>query len=154
MKPIAWLNVPHHKQEQGYSCAPACARMVLAYYGRYHSEDELRQLLGTDAGGTPAGHLSRLTSLGFDVDLRISNMAELSAALQAGTPTIVLLDTGSLDYWSSDCPHLAVLVGLDAATAYLNDPYFDTAPQKTSLAGFRQAWVANQCYAVFLRPRP
>jgi hypothetical protein len=92
--------------------------------------------------------------LGFDVDARFSNLAELAAALLAGTPPIVFLDTGSLDYWSFDCPHVAVLVGLDVATAYLNDPYFDTAPQQTSLAGFQQAWAANKCYAAYIRPRP
>jgi Peptidase C39 family len=54
MTPIASLSVPHYKQEQGASCTAACVRMVLAYYGRTHSEDELRQLLGTGPRGTPA----------------------------------------------------------------------------------------------------
>jgi hypothetical protein len=44
MTRIASLNVPHFKQEQGGSCTAACVRMVLAYHGRTHSEDELRQL--------------------------------------------------------------------------------------------------------------
>jgi ABC-type bacteriocin/lantibiotic exporter with double-glycine peptidase domain len=43
MTPIASLNVPHFKQEQGGSCTAACVRMVLAHHSRAHSEDEIRQ---------------------------------------------------------------------------------------------------------------
>src|SRR6266478_4442472 len=42
MTPIASLSIPHFRQEQDASCTAACVRMVLAYYGRTHSEDELR----------------------------------------------------------------------------------------------------------------
>jgi ABC-type bacteriocin/lantibiotic exporter with double-glycine peptidase domain len=55
MTRIASLSVPHFKQEQGGSCTAACVRMVLAYYGRTHSEDELRQLLGTGPRGPRPG---------------------------------------------------------------------------------------------------
>jgi hypothetical protein len=81
-------------------------------------------------------------------------LAELDASLLAGTPPIVCLDTGTLDYWSLDCPHVAFLVGTGLATASLNDPYFDSASQSTSLAGFHQAWAANAFLAAFIRPRP
>jgi hypothetical protein len=40
-----------------------------------------------------------------------------------------------LDYWSIDCSHVAVLVGLVRI--------FDSAPQKASLAGFHQGWAAT-----------
>ncbi len=129
MTPIASLSVPHYRQEQGASCVAACSRMVLAYHGRTHSEGELRQLLGTGPRGTTARNVERLASLGFEVEVKSSNVAELAVALLAGTPPLVHLDTGSLDYWSTDCAHVAVLVGLDLSTVFLNDPYFDTAPQ-------------------------
>ncbi len=154
MRPIASLSVPHYKQEQGASCTAACVRMVLAYYGRTHSEDELRQLLGTGPRGTPARNVKHLAALGLEVEVKFSNAAELAAALLAGTPPLVYLDTGSLDYWSIDCAHVAVLVGMELATVSLNDPFFDSAPQKASLAGFYQAWAANAFLAVFIRPRP
>jgi ABC-type bacteriocin/lantibiotic exporter with double-glycine peptidase domain len=154
MTPIASLRVPHYKQEQGASCTAACVRMVLAYYGRAHSEDELRQLLGTGPRGTPARNVRYLAALGFDAEVKSSNAAELAAALLAGTPPLVYLDTGSLDYWSIDCSHVAVLVGMELAAVSLNDPFFDSAPQKTSLAGFHQAWAANAFLAAFIRPQP
>jgi ABC-type bacteriocin/lantibiotic exporter with double-glycine peptidase domain len=151
---IASLNVPHFKQEQGGSCTAACVRMVLAYYGRTHSEDELRQLLGTRPRGTPARNVGHLASVGFDVEFRFSTAAELAAALSAGTPPLVFLDTGPLDYWSIDCAHVAVLVGMELAAVLLNDPFFDSAPQKASLATFQQAWAANAFLAAFIRPHP
>jgi ABC-type bacteriocin/lantibiotic exporter with double-glycine peptidase domain len=128
--------------------------MVLAYYGRTHSEEELRQLLGTGPRGTPARNVQRLAALGFEVEVRFSNAAELATALLGGTPPLVYLDTGSLDYWSLGVSHVAVLVGMELAAVSLNDPFFDSAPQKTSLASFQQAWAANAFLAAFIRPRP
>lgn len=154
MTPIASLSVPHFKQEHGFSCTAACVRMVLAYYGHTHSEDELRQLLGTGPRGTPARNIRHVAALGFDVEVRFSTLAELATALLAGTPPIVYLDTGSLDYWSVHCPHVAVLVGVETAAVSLNDPFFDSSPQRTSLTGFQQAWAANGFLAAFIRPRP
>jgi ABC-type bacteriocin/lantibiotic exporter with double-glycine peptidase domain len=154
MTPIASLCVPHYKQEQGASCTPACVRMVLAYYGSIHAEDELRQLLQTGPRGTPARNAASVASLGFEVEVRFSNTVELMGALLAGTPPIVYVDTQYLDYWSVGCAHVAVLVGMDVGGVSLNDPAFDSAPQKASLASFLQAWAANAFLATFIRPRP
>jgi ABC-type bacteriocin/lantibiotic exporter with double-glycine peptidase domain len=154
MSQIASLSVPHSKQEQTNSCTAACVRMVLAYHGHMHSEDELRQLLGTGPRGTVARNVMRVTALGFDVELKFSNAAEQAAALLAGAPPTVYLDTGSLDYWSTDSAHVAVLVGMETTGVLLNDLLFDVAPQKSSLAGFHQAWAANAFLAAFIRPRP
>ena len=95
---IASLSVPHYKQEHGASRTAACIRMVLAHHGRTRSEDELRQLLGTGPRGTPARNVKHLASLGLDVEVKFSNAAELAAALLVGTPPLVYLDTGCLDY--------------------------------------------------------
>src|SRR5690349_15609496 len=134
--PSISLSVPHFKQEYDYSCVAACVRMVLAFYGRICSEADLRQLLGTRPSGTRARNLLHVAALGFDVQLTTSSVALLGAALAAGTPPLVFIETGPLDYWQMDCAHVAVLVGLDDTTVFLNDPYFDTAPQQTSLANF------------------
>src|SRR5713101_6747348 len=97
--PVVSLTVPHCKQEQRSSCLAACVRMVLAHYGHSRSEAELRQLLSTDSHGARARDVLRIASLGFDVQLQFSSLADLGAALLAGTPPIVFLDTSSLDYW-------------------------------------------------------
>jgi hypothetical protein len=63
--PGASRNVPHSKQQFGYSCIRACARMVLAFLGRRQTEAELRTLMRTDPNGTPVRRLTELTHLGF-----------------------------------------------------------------------------------------
>jgi hypothetical protein len=62
--PGASLNVPHFKQEFRYSCIPACARMVLAFFGQQHTEAELRTLMKTGPSGTPVRRLTELTYWG------------------------------------------------------------------------------------------
>lgn len=128
--------------------------MVLAHFGRTCSEDDLRQLLGTGPQGTTARAILRVATLGFDVQLRFTNLGELTAALKAGTPPIVFVNTGFLDYWSMDCAHVLVVTGIDGTSVLVNDPQLDSAPQTTSLSGFHQAWAANRCLAAFIRPLP
>lgn len=152
--PSVSLIVPHFKQELPYSCVAACVRMVLAKFGHNRSEDELRQHLGTGTRGTPARSLLLLDSLGFDVRLELANLAQLHKTLAAGIPPLVFLDTTFLDYWKLQCDHVAVLVGIDLATVALNDPYFDTAPQQSTLAGFQAAWACNKYFAAFISPKP
>jgi ABC-type bacteriocin/lantibiotic exporter with double-glycine peptidase domain len=151
--PSSWLNVPHFQQEHEYSCVAACVRMVLAHYGESRSEAELRSLLDTKQTGTRAGNVMRLSGSAFEVYLRSSNLAELEKLLADRQPPIVFLKTGSLEYWSMDIFHTAVLVGLDATTAALNDPYFATAPQTTSLQSFEKAWAETGQFVALIRPR-
>lgn len=138
--PNVSLSVPHFKQEFHYSCIPACARMVLAYFGSQHTEVELRTLMRTDPNGTPVRRLTDLTSLGFDVAFATTDIGGLVTYLASGVPPIALLATAELPYWSLACDHVAVVVGVDDTWVYLNDPYFDTAPQRVSHADFLRAW--------------
>lgn len=82
--PAASLSVPHYKQEWPYSCVAACVRMVLAHYGRLYTEEEVRQLLGTGPHGTRARAILQVVTLGFDVQLGRSSLAELLTALRSG----------------------------------------------------------------------
>jgi hypothetical protein len=127
--------------------------MVLAHYGDVRTEDELRALLDTRPTGTPARNVMRVSSPDFEVYLRPSNLLELQQVLADGQPPIVFLQTGTLDYWKMDIFHTAVLVGLEAATAALHDPYFATAPQTTALQTFEKAWAQTGQLAAFIRPR-
>src|SRR5262249_3905876 len=122
--PSSWLNVPHFQQEFEYSCVAACIRMVLAHYGDHRSEAEVRSLLDTQPTGTRAGNVMRLSGAAFEVYVRPSNLVEFQKVLTNNQTPIVFLQTGSLEYWSMDIFHTVVLIGLDAATAALHDPYF------------------------------
>jgi len=151
--PVVWLNAPHYKQESPYSCVAACVRMVLAHYGRIFTETEVRQHLGTGPHGTRVRDLLRVEPLGFDVQIETSTLAQLAGALGSGVPPIVFLETSFLPYWKTRCDHVAVVVGLDPASVFLNDPYFDSAPQQPPLADFQHAWAANDYLAAFISPR-
>ena len=151
--PGSWLNVPHFQQELEYSCVAACARMVLAHYGDIRTEDELRLLLDTPPEGTRTGNVMRLSGSAFEVFLRPSNLVELSQMLASKQLPIVFLKTGDLDYWSVDIFHTALVIGVNTTTVALDDPYFATAPQTTSLQSFEKAWAQTAQFAAFLRPR-
>lgn len=151
--PNSSLNVPHFQQELDCSCVAACVRMVLAHYGDVRSEADLRTLLDTQPTGTRAGNVMRLSGPAFEVYLRPSNLAELQTMLADNQPAIVFLNTGALEYWSMDIFHTAVLIGLDAMTVALNDPYFAAAPQLASLQSFEKAWAATGQFAALIRQR-
>ncbi len=151
--PSSWLNVPHFRQELEYSCVAACARMVLAHYGDVRSEADLRSLLDTQSTGTRAGNLMRLSGPALEVHLRSSNRLELEKALADNQPPIVFLKTGVLEYWELDIFHTVVLIGLDAASVALHDPYFANGPQTTALQSFEKAWAETGQFSAFLRPR-
>lgn len=148
------LAVPHCEQEFGYSCLAACVRMVLAFHGLVHGEDEVRALLGTGPGGTRLRDLTALASWGVGVRLAPEDLEGLKAVLAAGSPPIVFLDTGPLGYWAVQCAHVAVVVGIDDATVSLNDPYFGAAPQTVAHAAFLRAWEVNACYCAVLSVTP
>ena len=54
------LKIPHYEQELNNSCLPACARMVLAYFGIEKSEQSIRILLKTKPAGTNPINLTNL----------------------------------------------------------------------------------------------
>jgi ABC-type bacteriocin/lantibiotic exporter with double-glycine peptidase domain len=127
--------------------------MVLAHYGASRTEAELRLLLDTQPTGTRAGNLMRLSEPAFEVYLHSSNLVELHRVLADQQPPIVFLKTGSLEYWGMDIFHTAVLVGLNTASAALNDPYFSAAAQVASLQNFEKAWAQSGHLTAFIRPR-
>jgi ABC-type bacteriocin/lantibiotic exporter with double-glycine peptidase domain len=128
--------------------------MVLAHHGRHLAEAELRQLRATRSHGTKARNLTALGSLGFEVQLGSANLSQLRDALAASLPPIVFVDTGPLDYWKTDCAHVAVVVGINDTSVFFNDPFYDAAPQQTSLPSFLQGWARNGHLAAILLPRP
>ena len=152
--PGASLKVPRFRQEFHYSCIPACARMVLAFFGQQRTEAELRTMMKTDPSGTPVRRLTELTHLGFDVDFSMTDLAGITAYLTSGLPPIALLSTAALPYWSQSCDHVAVVVGVDDSWVYLNDPYCDSAPQQVAHADFLLAWSPNACMVAIVRSLP
>ena len=97
--------------------------------------------------------MTSVVQLGFDVRFGASNLPQLQAMLAANVPPIIFLLTGMLDYWDTNEAHAVVLIGVDAASVHLNDPFFDTFSQQTPLASFQQAWATTGHLAAFIRPQ-
>lgn len=115
--------------------------MVPAYLGDSVPEDELLALFDGTEFGTPASRLTRLGRMGYDVEIGRGTFELLRSKLELGLPSIALVHTAFLDYWTESARHAVVVVGLDEKHAYLNDPAFESAPQTVSLDGFLTAWI-------------
>ena len=151
--PKHFITLMHLKQHEEYSCVPACVQMVLEHYGDRRTEEELITLLRCTPFGTTAKDVRRVAQLGYEVDVTYSTFEELQSYLAAGQPIIAFLRTGPLEYWSFDAPHAVVAIGYDEQVVYIDDPYFDTVPQRTSIALFKQAWWKSKNRMAVIRPK-
>jgi len=128
--------------------------MVLAYFGHTISEQSVGRLLGTRHAGTPVPNITRLRSIGLSVRYEALTEYDLQLQLQAQHPLICRLWTVMLDYWPTDTPHAAVVIGYDDQHVYLNDPAFPDAPQRVLWAGFLAAWEEYDRMAAIIQPPP
>jgi uncharacterized protein YvpB len=68
------------------------------------------------------------------------DMEVLHGLLDRGLPPIVAVETGELvSYWQEAVSHAVVVVGMDEAFVYVNDPAFGIAPQQIPVAEFELA---------------
>jgi len=135
------LPVSPRRQRQQSDCLIACAAMVLDYLQVPFHYDRLPRLLRAEAHGTVFSHLQYLASLGVSVWVGKGDMEALHSHLDRGLPAIVAVETGELtSYWQEAVSHAVVVVGMDEAFVYVNDPAFETAPQQVPLAEFHLAW--------------
>ena len=140
--PANWLPVPHRKQTDGAAdCLAACAAMVLDFLGVSVPYKQLVSVLNIQEFGAPASNLRNLTTLGLRVSYGPTSLGELARHIAGGQPCIVPVFTGELSYWTQATDHAVVVVGLDEQTVYVNDPYFDQAPQPVPREEFILAWL-------------
>jgi len=127
--------------------------MVLAYLGRDEPYERLIKVLGTRWFGTPADSILYLEQIGVAVTLAEFSLADIEMHLQAGRPVIAYVNTGELSYWSTSTDHVVVAVGVDTRLVYLNDPYFEDAPQSVSRTAFRLSLLRfnNRCALLTLK---
>ena len=139
--PNVLLSVPHFEQSRDGYCLPACLRMVFAYHGHPTSEATLAQRLGTTLFGTPLSNAQRLQTRRIKVQITSLTVEQLQQHLQQNIPVIVRLWTQMLTYWHQDTSHVALVVGFDEESVYLNDPAFADAPQLVVWDSFLAAWA-------------
>ncbi len=157
--PAPWLSVPHHKQRHRADCLAACVAMVLDYE-RLFSWDAptryshlLKHLNIAPDLGAPASNINNLTDLGIAAIYRhAGTMEDLAKHINESIPCIAFVNTLHLSYWTEATRHAVVVVGLDAERIYLNDPFFDTAPQTVAKLEFMLAWdEMDNTYAILRR---
>ena len=151
--PAPWLPVSHQKQRHRSDCLAACAAMVLGYLGRPVRYARLMKLLDiTPDLGAPASNVKRLAKLNVSIEYGTGAMSNLTSYLSQGIPGIAFVHTVYLSYWPEAVRHAVVVVGVDERQVYLNDPFFDTAPQTISRLEFELAWdEMDNTYAVITR---
>jgi len=116
--------------------------MVLEYLEIHVPYDHLVTLLGiTPDLGAPASNITRLgSSFNVHAIYASSDLNTLAEYLEQGIPCIAFVHTLQLSYWEESAWHAVVIVGMDETKIYLNDPFFDKAPQSVSHLEFYLAW--------------
>lgn len=135
------LPVPHVQQRESADCLAACATMVLTHVGIEIPYHQLLKVLRIGTYGTPGRNLLHLADLGVQVTYGPSSFAELTERLRDGHPSIALVRTSELPYWTYATNHAVVIVGFDDESVYVNDPHFGEAPQQVSIGDFMLAWL-------------
>ncbi len=140
--------VPDVRQSTGYTCGAAALQAILSYWGIDEREDRLAARLHStpEAGTHPLDILRVAREFGLSADLREGlELADLERALAGGTSVIVDLqawrdrsDRPWAETW--DDGHYMVLLGMDAANLYFEDPSLLGARGAIPRAEFVERW--------------
>ncbi len=144
------LPVSHLQQRKDGECLAACAAMVLPYIGVKSGYDQVVRLLDIHEFGVPFSNLRKLERLKISVTVeQRGTLQRLDALLKQNHPCIVAVDTGELAYWQNDQPpHAVVVIGLDQAYVYVQDPGWKTGPLRVPIGDFDLAWLnQDETYA-------
>lgn len=119
------------QQPDRITCGPTCATMILRYYSKNVTLDEVKKLTytewikfqdGTNFGMTaPDSIRQALHQSGVPANLRRGNIYELKKSISEGKPVIVLLRSGQ-ETW-----HYCVVISYDDEGFNLADPGYKEA---------------------------
>lgn len=152
--PKGSLAVPHNRQEQTWTCVPACVRMVLASLGDHREKADIAQQLKTTPFGTRLSDLFELERWGYQIEVAKGDLKLLDALLSDGVPVIVAVHTSHLPY----CPlppwdaHVVLVVGASRAGFIVNDPAQPNAGIRLSRGALNAAWALRRNQMATIRP--
>ncbi len=138
------LAVPHFKQEFPHTCLPACVRMVLAYQGYTHNEEELAQAFGTVPflGTPPENVVAGLQNLGYHgLCFENATMDRLRHLLGHDWPVIVFLRAADLPHGRAGL-HAVVVVSIESQSVICQDPSLGHSNLRLTMSSFLRAWSA------------
>ncbi len=116
-----WIAAPYayqyfNQHEPGATCGVTSASMVLRFWGKPTSADQLYVQYGKSAGQSPEGLVGLYQALGLTGrSTRAGSFAMIKRQLDAGRPVIV-------HGWFTAPGHILVVVGYNPRGFILNDP--------------------------------
>jgi len=148
--PAGSTPVRHYRQSSPGACLPACVRMVLVMLGDERAEEQWVAILGSYEFGTPAGRVTRLIELGYQVQFGPSSLEELQSHLERDLSPIVFVHAGLLPWTDFGGFHALVLTEISPTDVALLDPALDDGPTRLSKDGFLLAWEEFDCLAAVI----
>ncbi|MCL4832807.1 MAG: C39 family peptidase, partial [Caldilineaceae bacterium] len=147
------LRVPFYPQQGDGNCLPACAQMVLAYYGIVRSQGRLAAQLSVRPNiGTPASTIQRIQSRTISVEYGSATLPKLKTSTQNGLPIIAFIQAAELPRWRGQYfQHAVVIVGIKADAIYLLDPAGEAPPEAVSEGDFMLAWAEMENLCAIIR---
>ena len=147
------LPVSHFEQEYPHTCVVTCIRMVLAYLGQEHSEEELSTACGTVPvwGTRPDVAVAGLERLGYHgLWFENANLERILDLLDQNWPVIVFVRAAELPHGRAGI-HAVVVVGIEEKQVICLDP----APEvelRLPLSAFLEVWsgMGNQGMVVWV----
>lgn len=135
--PTKILKVPHYLQTDDSTCGPASLRMVFAYYGKYYSEEDIKEICNHtyELGCKSEDMVCAAESMGFKVYMKNdSTIEEIEKLIDVNVPVIV-------DWFCGDPPegHSSVVIGYNEENLFILDPYLEEM-RVVSKYDFRRCW--------------
>lgn len=112
----------YFKQETGYTCGPACAKMVLSHFGIESDEKDLAKIMGTlENSGSDYSSFDVIKQK-YDLETIVGSgdrskhaLTHLNSLIDQGYAVVVA--------YSLDVPHYSVYLGHNNNHMFLNDPF-------------------------------
>ena len=127
----------YFKQTQGFSCGPACARMMLHELGIEVQEDELiKEMEAASHKGTPMENWQLLApKYGVEViSKQPGTLEEIEKLRSDGWKITILI--------MADVPHYLGFLGIENGRVYMHDPW-DTPNYSLLERNFMKKWVIH-----------
>jgi len=148
------IALPSLKQEQDYSCVPACIRIVLSHYGVELTEERICAACQTTPRGTDQQDAARgIISLGFEAaKLKAAKPDDIIKFLGQNQPVIAIIGVEHLPYGGQYDTHAIVVNGLERNQVSFIDPARGEEIE-ISLNTFLRAWQARRCLGLVIKPQ-